>query len=117
MLVADLSSAQAAVRWPMFAPAAVRAWGARGMFCFPLGLGAAQLGVLSVYREKPGPLEAGQLADGLGFADAILALALDTRGDATTELDQVIDTAFTLRRAEVHQATGNGRGRPGGECR
>ncbi|MFC4909519.1 GAF and ANTAR domain-containing protein [Actinomadura gamaensis] len=105
ILVSDLTAPEAEVRWPAFAPAAA-GQGARGMFCFPVAAGAAQLGVLDLYRSAPGPLERHELLQALLFADAVLVLALDERGGLHPDLERVIDGAFASRRAEVHQATG-----------
>ena len=104
VLVADLGGVVATQRWPAFAAAATRR-GVRGLFVFPLRSGAAALGALSVYREQAGLPAAGELADGLDFADAVTALALHEH-DATTDAEQAIDLAFTSGRAVVHQAAG-----------
>jgi hypothetical protein len=53
MLIPDLE--QVTERWPGFVPAAVAA-GARAVFAFPLQAGAIRVGVLSLYRARPGPL-------------------------------------------------------------
>ena len=106
VLVPDLAASSAAARWPMFAPAAV-ARGIRAMFAFPVTVGAARVGVLRVHRRTPGALSAGELADALTCADAVLELALDDRAGVA-----VYDTAYpgyielTDRRMEVHQAAG-----------
>jgi hypothetical protein len=42
----------------------------------------------------------------LVFADALFVLALDNRQGVSADLDEVIEAAFTARRAEVHQAAG-----------
>ena len=105
VLAPDLAAAGAVDRWPAFSLAAAQ-HGVRGLFAFPVGAGAARVGVLSVYRRQPGPLLDQQLLDGLVFADAVFVLALDHRHGVSADLDQVIDAAFTARRAEVHQAAG-----------
>jgi hypothetical protein len=64
------------------------------------------VGVLSVYRREAGPLRPEQATDGLVFADAVFVLSLDHRHGISADLDEVIETAFTARRAEVHQAAG-----------
>lgn len=102
---ADLAGAAAWRRWPAFAAAGTDR-GIRGAFAFPVTAGAAKLGVLTVYRHEPGPLNGDQVADALVFADAVFVLALDHRRGVSVDLDQVIETAFTARRAEVHQAAG-----------
>jgi hypothetical protein len=102
---ADLAGAPAWRRWPAFAVASTDR-GIRGVFAFPVAAGAAKLGVLTVYRHEPGPLKGDQVADALVFADAVFVLALDHRQGVSADLDEVIETAFTARRAEVHQAAG-----------
>lgn len=105
ILVPDLAEPEATGRWPVFAPAVVER-GVRGMFTFPVALGAAMVGVLSVYRAVPGPLTGGEINDGLALADIVLGLALDSRGGVAPDLDALLDTAIVSRRAEVHQAAG-----------
>jgi hypothetical protein len=105
VLVGDLSSADSRRRWPMFAPAAVER-GVRGMFALPIQAGAIWLGVLDLYRLQAGLLDGGELADALGYADAVLALALDHRGGVSGGLEDLGDVGLTARRAEVYQAAG-----------
>jgi ANTAR domain-containing protein len=103
MLIPELDSV--AARWPGFVPAAVAA-GARAMFSFPLQAGAIQVGVLSLYRARPGPLGAEDLADALVFADIALQLLLDAYSGITGSPGyQPLDGVLGAR-AEVHQATG-----------
>jgi len=103
--VADLTGTEAGRRWPVFTQeATVR--GVHGVFAFPVGAGAAMLGVLTVYRHQAGPLDTDQWLDALVIADALFVLALDHRRGLSPDLHEVIDAAFTARRAEVHQAAG-----------
>ena len=103
MLIPDLESA--AVRWPIFAPAAVMA-GARALFAVPLQAGAIQVGVLSVYRARPGPLDVTQLADALVLADIALQMVLDAAaGISGSPVYRPLD-GLSDRRAEVYQAVG-----------
>jgi ANTAR domain len=102
-LIADLELAFG--RWPGFAPAAVAA-GARAMFAAPLQAGAIRVGVLSLYRAKPGPLAAGELADLLVMAGIALQMLLDAAAGVSAmpgyrPLDGLSDS-----RAEVYQAIG-----------
>ena len=76
------------------------------MFAFPVAAGAALIGVLNVYRHSPGSLGRQELADALVFADAVLLLALDSRGGIASDLSDLLDTELSARRAHVHQATG-----------
>jgi hypothetical protein len=105
VLVSDLAEPDSQGRWPVFAPAAVER-GVRAMFAFPVAAGAAFIGVLDVYRTSAGPLDQQELADALRFADAVLLLALDSRGGIASDLSDLLDTELSARRAHVHQATG-----------
>lgn len=105
VLEADLATPGAGRRWPAFSSAGSER-GTHGAFAFPVGVGAAKVGVLTIYRQQAGPLDPDQVRDGLVFADAVLVLALDQRHGANADLDEVIEAAFTARRAEVHQAAG-----------
>lgn len=105
VLVADLSQHDSRYRWPMFAPAAVER-GISGMFAFPIGVGAARVGVMAVYRQPTGQLSNEQALDALVYAEAVLALVLDQRGGIQPDLPYSDDEGFVERRAEVHQAAG-----------
>jgi hypothetical protein len=105
VLVADLTMPDARRRWPLFAPAAAER-GIRGMFAFPVAVGAVLIGVLGVYRLQAGLLAPQEVTDGLMFADAVLALALDERGGIASGPDGLAEAAVSARRAQVHQATG-----------
>jgi hypothetical protein len=120
VLVFDLDTGEARRRWPAFAPAAGRA-GAAAVFAFPLLIGAIRAGVLTLYRNQPGPLSTFQLGDALIFADAATVLLLDAQdhadgngangngangngGPAASPGGQPADLA--RHRAEIDQATG-----------
>ncbi|CAA9280226.1 MAG: hypothetical protein AVDCRST_MAG54-3545 [uncultured Actinomycetospora sp.] len=95
-------------RWPVFAAAAADT-GARGMFVFPLNVGASRIGVLDCYRDTPGGLDQQELTGALRAADAAVWTLLDTLGPkATVDGGLEIETVdgSSLARAEVHQATG-----------
>jgi GAF domain-containing protein len=79
-LVEDLLAPESVARWPVFAPAAVEA-GVRAMFALPLRVGGIRLGVVDLYRAKPGPLDKVQLSDILMLADTACALLLDGARD------------------------------------
>lgn len=68
-------------RWPSFVPAAIEA-GARAVFGFPLRMGAVRLGVLSLSRDKPGPLTDDGFADALVMADIVAEAALVLQASA-----------------------------------
>ena len=103
VLIPDLE--QEAKRWPGFVPAAVDA-GARALFCVPLRAGAIRVGVLSLYRSRPGPLMPGQLADLLVFADIALQLLLDSCSGVSGLAGYRPLDGLTDGRAEVYQASG-----------
>jgi ANTAR domain/GAF domain len=106
VLTADMAGPDALVRWPVFAPAAVAA-GALAVFALPLRMGAMRLGVLTLYRGRPGSLSRGQVADGLALADVVFLLLFDridpTSGAAPSDGGFGADG---MRYPEVHQATG-----------
>jgi GAF domain-containing protein len=104
VLVPDLADG-AVGRWPGYTPA-VRGAGVRAVFAFPLQVGAGRLGVLDVFRARPGPMSADELRQALTFAEVAVTTLLDGQsaarpGRAADGLDQVMDT-----RAELFQAQG-----------
>jgi hypothetical protein len=105
VLEGELASAAALTRWPEFAPTAV-ARGVAAVFAVPVGVGAARLGVMGLYRDWPGPLSQDQFEAVLLYADAVLMLALDQRGGLAPGAVDLLGAGFTERRAEVHQAAG-----------
>jgi hypothetical protein len=103
MLVPDLESV--AARWPGFVPAAVAA-GARAMFALPLQAGAIRVGVLSLYRARPGSLTPEELADVLVFADIALQFVLDAAAGISESPGYRALDGLSDSRAEVYQAVG-----------
>jgi len=109
VLIPDVTAEWARRRWPMYAPAAAER-GIAAIFAIPVAAGAARMGALDLYRPRAGLLTGEELAEAFTFADAALMLALDHDDDhgdgAHTGLDDLFDTDFAERRAEVHQAAG-----------
>jgi hypothetical protein len=107
VLVVDLNSPECSARWPAFTQAALDS-GARAVLALPLQVGAIRLGVLDLYRTRPGPLSPHEMADALAFADTAGMLLLDdaagTQPD-TAELAWQRDDP-TAHQVQVHQATG-----------
>jgi GAF domain-containing protein len=106
VMLADLgaSSDVAVERWPAFMEGAVGA-GVKAVFALPLRIGAINVGVLDLYRDRPGGLSADELSAALMAADAaaLALLYLDVDGaDAFTD-DQDARASYQL---QVHQATG-----------
>jgi hypothetical protein len=103
VLVSDLESALA--RWPGFASLALE-HGVRSAFSFPLQEGAVSFGVLELYADQCGPLDADNLAMAAAFARAATEAILD--GGSITA-DGRLDSGLSdsLRdRAPIHQAQG-----------
>ena len=92
-------------RWPAFAAPAVAA-GAAAVFAFPMRVGGARLGVLTVYQAQRGRLGHDQYTNAVVVADvvthAILALQA---GSAPGVLAGALEHLGTDR-VEVHQASG-----------
>jgi phenylpyruvate tautomerase PptA (4-oxalocrotonate tautomerase family) len=104
-LVADLTAPECLIRWPMYAPEAVDA-GIRAVFALPLQVGAIRLGVLDLYRAKPGDLDRDQEADALMLADTACALLLDSAERDPPRRERREPEQASLQHPEVHQATG-----------
>ena len=92
-------------RWPRFG-AAVLAVGIRAVFAFPLRVGAIRVGVLDLYRDTPGLLNALDLAEALAFANAATAVVLHLQDHAGHDGEGPALIGAIDNRAEVHQATG-----------
>jgi GAF domain-containing protein len=110
VLAADITDAAFVARWPVFAPAAAQA-GIRAVFGLPLQAGGIRLGVMDLYRSKPGGLDGEQLADALILADTACALLLDLAGQGLAgqgpgRVYQGGPEPVGGRHPVVHQATG-----------
>lgn len=93
------------VRWVGFCEPAVEA-GARAVFSFPLQVGAARIGALTVYREEPGALSDDGYTDALIIAEVVTRALLDAQAGAPAGSLAVAlgdERAFS---ALVHQASG-----------
>ncbi|WP_230690383.1 ANTAR domain-containing protein [Catellatospora paridis] len=107
VIALDLRSPDSLTRWPVFTPAALDS-GARAVFALPLQIGAIRLGVLDLYRARPGPMSSYELADALAFADATAMMVIDDAAGLqpdTAELAWQRDDP-TAHQVQVHQATG-----------
>jgi hypothetical protein len=93
-------------RWPGFTPAAHDA-GVRGLFVFPLRMGAARLGVLTLYTTEAGALDDAQFKDAWVLAEAATVLLMLTSpdGEPAEASDWVLGDRSRFR-PEVHQAVG-----------
>jgi hypothetical protein len=104
VLVSDFTDPHCTTRWPVFTDAAIGA-GVRALFSLPLRVGAARLGVMDLYRDKPGALERPQLADALMLADTACALLLDGQRVGPAP-GRYVPVRAGPHHPEVHQATG-----------
>ena len=94
-----------APRWPAFTAPALEA-GVRAIFAFPVGVGSARLGALSLCVDRPGALTDDQHADALVMAtvaaESLLAMqAGGPGGRLAAELEASSDLHYV-----VHQAAG-----------
>jgi hypothetical protein len=92
-------------RWVSFTGPAIEA-GARAVFGFPLQVGAARLGALNLYSDRPGPLCEEQHADALVMADVAAQALLVMQANAppgrlAAQLEAGSDFQYV-----VHQASG-----------
>jgi hypothetical protein len=96
-----------AKRWSTFLDAA-DGYGVGALFAFPLRLGAASLGVLTLYRTETGSLEGRDLIRAVRLADIAAAALLDLMVDAPPEnmLVGSDGTGAEFYRAEIYQAAG-----------
>lgn len=93
-------------RWPGFAIEAQRA-GAQAIFALPLRIGAIRLGAIDLYRDSPGGLTNGALADALTVADAATFAVITMQGHTPAgEFDEEWWDITSFYRADIHQATG-----------
>ncbi|MFH8610293.1 ANTAR domain-containing protein [Streptomyces sp. NPDC018029] len=102
VLVPDLASLPAD-RWPALSPEAA-ALGIGAIFCFPLSLGSACLGTMTLQRGTPGPITDTTMTDVLLVANALVALLLEDGPQQTSFADA--DDSSDFYRAVVHQASG-----------
>jgi hypothetical protein len=98
-------SGAGAGRWVAFSPPAVAA-GAVAVFGFPMRVGSIRMGALNLYRDRPGPLDDEQHADGLVLAGVAARSVLAMQADASpgmigAELEAGADFRFV-----IHQASG-----------
>ncbi len=92
-------------RWLAFSGPATEA-GVRGIFGFPLRVGAVRLGALNLYRDQPGLLTDEQHADALVMADVVAQTVLALQADAPPgTLAMALEVGADFQYV-VHQASG-----------
>jgi hypothetical protein len=108
VLVSDLGHV-AELRWPAYSLAVLDV-GVRGVFALPVAIARTHIGVLDLFRHKPGPLSEQNLKAGLLAARLVAAPLLDLLTDhldeATAAATGVSASQAALQRVEVYQATG-----------
>ncbi|GAA3903185.1 GAF domain-containing protein [Streptomyces lacrimifluminis] len=96
-------------RWPALLPAAYDL-GVHGVCCFPLGIGAIRVGVLTVLCDGDRRLSEQQYTDATALTAALTGAFLNGgpgEGNGNVRgFDMSLDPPSELRRAVVHQATG-----------
>ena len=92
-------------RWLGFVGPAVE-HGTRAVFAFPLQVGAARIGTVTLYQDRAGALDDDTYADTLIMADIVTRafLAMQSGMPDGALADQLRDDG--VYRAEVHQASG-----------
>ncbi|MEV7190527.1 ANTAR domain-containing protein [Streptomyces sp. NPDC093510] len=90
-------------RWPALLPEAT-ALGIGAVFCFPLSLGSACLGTMTLQRAVPGPLADTALTDAWVVANALVAILLE--GGPQQDAFAAAADSSDFYRAAVHQASG-----------
>lgn len=104
VLVPDVGAeAAGGSNWPMFAAAVAEDSRVGALFALPLQLGTINLGVLDLYRTRPGPMSGAQLREAACVADTAAIMLLGLRTDPGN--GRWLDSSWTGY-AEVHQATG-----------
>lgn len=108
VLAGELLSASE-LRWPAFRDAVVGA-GVVAVFALPVAVASTVAGALDLYRRRPGPLAAPQLAGGLFAARLatlpLLGLLTEVDWATAVEGDDGWEQLASLDRIEVYQATG-----------
>ena len=92
-------------RWVGFSGPAVEA-GVRGVFGFPLQVGAVRLGALNLYRDRPGRITDEEHADALVLASVAAQAVLVLQANAPAERIAAELEASADFQYVVHQASG-----------
>jgi GAF domain-containing protein len=93
-------------RWPVYAKAATTL-GIRSVHAFPLQMGGIRLGVMDVYRRRPGHLDEQDVVRAMTYADVAVLVVLHLHGINGSGPEQLgaLEEAFSAH-PEIHQATG-----------
>lgn len=91
--------------WPVLARDVGQA-GICAIFSFPMQSGAADFGALTLYHDRPGPLDNEQYADALVLARVALDLLTAQQDLTGSVVSEVFTTHGSSDSWQVHQATG-----------
>jgi GAF domain-containing protein len=110
VLVGDLEATDG--RWAEYSRAAEQV-GVRAVYAFPLRIGAAKVGLLTLYRGSPHRLTSSDLVTCHGVAEAVTQVLVGLQSGAHAEtLAAALEDGAAFR-SVVHQATGVLAGRLG----
>lgn len=101
VLVGDVT---ASTRWVQYSQAAAQA-GAAAVFAFPLQIGAARFGAMTLHRDRRGDLASDELRDAVVLSEVVTSfvLAFESDGEVWNGGDlEDLDTGWLV----IHQATG-----------
>ena len=104
VLVPDLAG-EGPGRWPGYATAVLEA-GVCAVFAFPLQVGASQLGVLDLFRDRAGSLTGTELSRALSLADDAVTVLLDGQERSRPDDDGSPDDEMLGATTELFQAQG-----------
>ncbi|MFH9585303.1 GAF and ANTAR domain-containing protein [Streptomyces luteogriseus] len=107
VLACDLTTGRDAGRWPVFAQQATEA-GVRAVYAVPLGTGAACVGTLDLYRDRPGALTDRQLhvARIVAGVMTVALMALPHGDEPETQDGAVWLSGLASDHDEIYQAVG-----------
>ena len=105
VLQPDLRSREAALRWPRFAPEAVRL-GVRSIFGFPIVADRCAIGALDVYSREPRALTDVNVVDALILADMAAITVASGEPTATSLMVDTEPEQDWVHPSIVHQASG-----------
>lgn len=105
IVVDDLYSHRATATYPAFAPVAT-SHGIRSISTFPLVLGLAPFGTVTVYRNHAGAISADQYADGLVAASFALANMVNSQAGVPGDQNAQDFTPAQFANSTLHTAAG-----------
>lgn len=105
ILVDDIATQRERSRWPIFAELAERHL-IRAVHAFPLRIGGAHIGVLTLFTAKPHSLSATQYADGLLLASLAAAELVRLEAARLAQAPQAVEVAEIYEQSSLQLAAG-----------